>query len=53
MPPSHKKAIQDIIACRTEALGGEVFYCDTCKEFLYCYHSCGNRHCPKCGQAMS
>lgn len=50
MPPSHKKALQDIIACRTEALGGEVFYCDGCKEFLYSYHSCGNRHCPKCGQ---
>jgi hypothetical protein len=25
MPPGHKKALQDIIACRTEALGGEVF----------------------------
>ena len=50
MPPSHKKAIQDILACRTEVLGGEVFYCDACREFLYRYHSCGNRHCPKCGQ---
>lgn len=50
MPPGHKKALQDIIACRTEPLGGEVFYCDECKEFLYSYHSCGNRHCPKCGQ---
>jgi len=50
MLPGHKKALQDIISCRTEVLGGEVFYCDDCKEFLYCYHSCGNRHCPKCGQ---
>ncbi|MCP4402521.1 MAG: transposase [bacterium] len=25
-------------------------YCDDCQEFLYCDHSCGNRHCPKCGQ---
>ena len=50
MLPGHKKAMQDIISCRTEALGGEVFYCDACQAFLYCYHSCGNRHCPKCGQ---
>ena len=50
MPPSHAKALQDIVFCRTEALGGEVFYCDHCAEFVYSYHSCGNRHCPKCGQ---
>lgn len=49
MLPSHKKAIDDIIACRTDALGGEVYYCDDCDERLYSYHSCGNRHCPKCG----
>ena len=50
MLPGHKQALLDIIACRTELLGGEVYYCDGCKAFLYCYHSCGNRHCPKCGQ---
>jgi hypothetical protein len=49
MLPSHKKAIDDIIACRTDALGGEVYYCDDCEDRLYSYHSCGNRHCPKCG----
>jgi hypothetical protein len=50
MLPGHKKVLRDIAACRTEALGGEVFFCDGCQEFLYSYHSCGNRHCPKCGQ---
>lgn len=49
MLPRHQKAIDDIIACRTDALGGDVYYCDDCDERLYSYHSCGNRHCPKCG----
>ena len=34
--------------CRTAALGGRVYYCQDCDETLYRYHSCRNRHCPKC-----
>jgi hypothetical protein len=49
MFPSHKKALEDIICCRTNALGGEVYSCDACDDRLYAYHSCGNRHCPTCG----
>ncbi len=30
-------------------MGGHVYYCDACGETLDAYHSCGNRHCPKCG----
>jgi hypothetical protein len=37
-----------IINCRTEALGGHVYHCDQCDEERYSYHSCRNRHCPKC-----
>ena len=37
-----------IEACRTELLGGHVYYCDDCDETQYSYHSCRNRHCPKC-----
>ncbi len=48
MPPSHKKALYDIIACRTEALGGHVFVCQECGALVYSYHSCRNRSCPKC-----
>jgi hypothetical protein len=47
--PSHRKAIDDIIACRTPALGGKVYTCSCGKTERYSYHSCGNRHCPKCG----
>ena len=49
MLPSHKKALDDIAACRTNVMGGHVYYCDACEESVYAYHSCGNRHCPKCG----
>jgi len=48
MPDQHLKAMQDIVQCRTEALGGQVYFCETCKEYQYSYHSCRNRHCPKC-----
>jgi hypothetical protein len=33
--PSHLRALQDIMACRTEALGGHVFCCDHCGEYTY------------------
>ncbi|NGZ29369.1 MAG: transposase [Magnetococcales bacterium] len=48
MLPSHRRAINDIINCRTEVLGGHLYQCDTCHKPLYAYHSCKNRHCPKC-----
>ena len=48
MPPSHLAAMTDIEQCRTEALGGHVYVCPDCDETCYRYHSCRNRHCPKC-----
>ena len=48
MLPSHRRAMADIIDCRTPALGGSLFACDTCDGLDYAYHSCRNRHCPKC-----
>ena len=49
MLPSHLKAMEDIENCRTESMGGHVYLCDECGETRYSYHSCKNRHCPKCG----
>ena len=43
-----KKALRDILACRTSALGGHVNVCDHCGHEVPCYNSCRNRHCPKC-----
>jgi len=49
MAPSHKKAMQDIVQCRTPALGGIVYACpEHPEEMNYSYHSCKNRACPKC-----
>jgi len=49
MLPSHRRAMQDIEQCRTAALGGQLYFCDQCQQQRYSYHSCKNRHCPKCG----
>jgi ribosomal protein L37AE/L43A len=53
MLPSHRRAMQDIEQCRTAKLGGQLYYCDNCKEQRYSYHSCKNRHCPKCGNEQA
>jgi len=42
------RALTAIERCRTAALGGELRACDACGDRRYVYHSCRNRHCPKC-----
>lgn len=46
--PSHKRALRDILLCRTPDLGGQTWFCSDCNDYHYAYHSCRNRHCPKC-----
>jgi len=46
--PSHRRAMQDIEDCRTAARGGHLYFCQQCQTERYSYHSCKNRHCPKC-----
>ena len=48
MLPSHWQVMLSIERCRTLALGGHVYTCEACGETQYQYHSCRNRHCPKC-----
>lgn len=48
MSQAEKKAMRDIEECRTAALGGQLEICDRCLQSRYSYHSCRNRHCPKC-----
>jgi Putative transposase/Transposase zinc-binding domain len=47
-----RKALDDLAACRTAALGGHVQRCHDCGHEQVAYNSCRNRHCPKC-QALS
>jgi len=46
--PEHKKIVSDLLNCRTAHLGGHIERCDNCGTFRITYHSCRNRHCPKC-----
>ena len=51
LTPQQRRAFDDMLACRTSALGGHVDRCEGCGHELISYNSCRNRHCPKC-QAM-
>jgi len=48
MLPSQRRAFEDILRCRTAALGGHLYECNECGREHYAYHSCRNRSCPKC-----
>src|SRR4051795_2735982 len=53
LPPSHQRAIEDILNCRTATLGGQVWRCEACNSEVFSYHSCNNRSCPKCHTAQT
>ena len=46
--PSQAKALADIAACRTAAMGGHRYRCQGCGETFWVYHGCRNRACPAC-----
>jgi hypothetical protein len=51
MPLRQRQVLQRLLDCRTPALGGALFVCPDCGLHHYRYHSCNDRHCPRCGQA--
>jgi hypothetical protein len=42
------RTLNAIRRCRTPALGGHLYVCDSCKAKHYRYNSCRNRHCSQC-----
>ena len=46
--PSHRRTLNDIAHCHTAVMGGHLYYCESCDQHHYQYHSCQNRHCPHC-----
>src|ERR1017187_3244454 len=44
----HLKILTAIVCCRTSALGGHIDECSNCGHRAISFHSCRNRHCPKC-----
>ena len=47
-PLRHRKVLWDIVSCRTMAMGGHKYACDTCGSIRVAFNSCRNRHCPRC-----
>jgi hypothetical protein len=48
MPREHRKAVDAMIACRTQEAGLAYYECEQCGQTHIVYRSCGNRHCPTC-----
>jgi len=48
LPGHQHRALEAIVSCRTEQLGGRRWDCPRCGHHHFVYHSCRNRHCPRC-----
>lgn len=53
MLPSHRRAMQAVLACRTGALGAHLAACTECAAEHLFLHSCRNRACPRCGEQQT
>ena len=53
LSPDHWRVLRALAACRTPALGGQVFFCPACQREHFVPHSCRNRHCPQCQGAQA
>ena len=51
LPAAQRRVVQDIVDCRTAALGGHLERCDQCGHQQIAYNSCRDRHCPNCQAA--
>jgi len=49
VPAHQRKALRAIERCRTRRLGGVLRECAHCGHAHVRWHSCRNRHCPRCG----
>lgn len=50
VPTHQRKALRAIESCRTQRLGGVRRACAHCGHAHVRWHSCRNRHCPRCQQ---
>jgi len=44
-----RRALAEMAACGTAALGDHTWVCDACGEVQVTYNGCRNRHCVRCG----
>ncbi len=45
------RAVNAILHCRTEAMGGDVHACPDCSQLRFSWYSCNHKACPQCGRA--
>jgi hypothetical protein len=50
LSPDQRRVLYHLLHCRTAKMGGHIDRCDHCGAQRVMYHSCRNRHCPKCQQ---
>jgi len=48
LAPDQHRIVSHLLHCRTPTLGGHIERCTHCGAERILYHSCRNRHCPKC-----
>jgi hypothetical protein len=53
LSPHQAKTLRTLAACRTSALGGQAYFCPSCRREHVVAHSCRNRHCPHCQGAQA
>jgi hypothetical protein len=53
LSPQQWKTLRALAACRTSALGGQLFRCSACQAEHFVAHSCRNRHCPQCQGSLA
>jgi len=53
LSPHQWKTLRALAACRTSALGGQLFRCTACQREHFVAHSCRNRHCPQCQGSLA
>jgi hypothetical protein len=51
MSVDERRALQSILLCRTEPMGGRSYRCERCLTDHFAWHSCNHRLCPRCGSA--
>ena len=51
--PRQRQVVSHVTSCRTAALGGMRWGCERCEHHETHFHSCRDRHCPKCQRKQS
>jgi len=51
--PRQRQVVSHVTSCRTAVLGGMRWGCERCEHHETHFHSCRDRHCPKCQRKQS